>query len=180
MGMVPFVVMQVTVEFPFGLGRITLIGRVPIESCTWIVLVAFVVPPGVGTMGVPLSHTDPTKFHFTFLTRHVVASLVLFNTTGTPGTGFGIGQYPVGRLGFISTLFIPKGEFFARTGRMGFFSTNNTKVGIAIVTVDIGVYLYGRGGGGTGDFLTASSRTPTGEIIGFDKGSKLVGMELVE
>jgi hypothetical protein len=93
---------QIAIQLAFGTRRIALIVAIVGLKST-----ALVISTGIGTMIFPITHTDPTEFKFTTLTRHVVTPLILFNPRLAFGTALGIGQDPIGGFRFVSTLILP-------------------------------------------------------------------------
>ena len=118
--MVSFVVVQVSIQISLGLGGIRLIVTIGAthSSAVVIVLVAFVISARIGTVIVPIPHADPAKLKFASLTRHVVATLILFDPAYTFGTRLGVGENPVCRFRLVAALFVPSGQIFAVAWRV--------------------------------------------------------------
>jgi len=56
------------------------------------------------------------------LTRHMITTLILLDAGSALRACLGIGQYPVGRLRFVSTLLVPSGEKLTDEGCVGFLA----------------------------------------------------------
>jgi hypothetical protein len=179
MSMETFVVVEVTVQLPFGFGSIRLI----ISVSVGIKLVALVIPPSGGSVLRPVPHTNPAELIFAAAARHVITPLILLNTRRTLGTRLRIGQDPIGSLRLVSTLLLPFDEIFARNGSMRLFSALEAEVSIALITMGHSPGSIGKDAPrscGYGDLLASWARAPPCHSIRLHEGTELVTLKLWE
>ena len=176
MGVVAFVIVQIAIQLPLGLGSVGHVRRIVVG----IKLIAAIVAAGVGSVIGPVAHADPAELVSAGLARHVVAALVLFNAGRTFGTGLGIGQDPVGRLRLVLALLIPRRQLPTPGRGVRLIATLEAEVSVARVALG---HESARGSrvqhllGADGNALASGSRTPAGEGVALDKVAELVGLE---
>ena len=93
----------------------------------------------------------------------------------------GIGENPIGRLGFVAAFFVPQFQMFATGGGVGFLTANETKRhGAGIAVCDTSLRFHGGRRHGAGHTFATGARAPPRERIAFHKGAQLKGSEFLE
>ena len=81
-----------------------------------LILVAVVISTGLLPMLFPIAETEPAEFMRTQFTRHMIATLILLNSTFALRTSLSIGHNPGNIFTFIRVLGFPTVSYLTRTG----------------------------------------------------------------
>jgi hypothetical protein len=128
---------------------------------------------------IPIAHANPTKLVTTPLARHVVATLILFDSRIAFRARLGVGQDPIGSFRLIAAFLIPQLEILARTRQVRLFTAIQTELHLATIAYNATPLLFlGRPIQGTRDLVASLSRAPSCQVIAFDKAAQLVGLKL--
>ena len=135
---VAFEIEHVFIEFILGLSYLVFLTYYFLVArlLHFFIFVAIVIPASLLTMFLPVSQTEPTEFMRTQLTCHVVASLILLNSTFALRTCLCIGHNPSNVFTFIRILGFPHVSGLTCAWPMRFLRALETE-GVSAFAMDI-------------------------------------------